>query len=77
MIESGFVSVKKLSENIELTPRQIYNSISELKRWKVLNIKRKIGKAGYKSPPKGTIEIEIKSSKIKFIKNFLRGVNNG
>lgn len=64
--------INEILEVTEMSKEEIYEAIRHLKRRGLIKVTREIGKAGYKSPPKGKIYLEINYNSLKRIKNLIK-----
>jgi len=64
--------VDEIVKATEMSKEEVYEAIRHLKRRGFIKVKREVGKAGYKSPPKGKIYIEINYDSLKRIKEIIK-----
>lgn len=65
------IPIQQVESLTNLTNRQVHNGIWGLKKRGLIKIYRTIGPGGYKSPPTGTIKVEINENVLKRIKTIL------
>lgn len=66
------IGISELEKNTEFSKIQIYEALRNLDRRRLIEKRREIGVAGYKSPPTGKIYVKIKENNIKRIRKVIQ-----
>ncbi len=66
------MGIPELEKMTELAPPKIYRALHHLRNRDLIRIRREIGPAGNKSPPKGKIFVSLNKTSLKRVRELLK-----